>query len=131
MTLSNRIAPFIFVAIVASLAVWLPWWALTILSFSVLYRPLERLPVFLPTMMGGLVLAYTVREIQNHSAGSRVWSQLLQFDKVPGLSGRGMIATMTTTVVVILIATAVFTLMIGLGAYVILRLKEIKILYRQ
>ena len=110
---------------------WLPWWALTILSFSVLYRPFERLPVFLVTVMGGLLLAYVVREVQNHGAGSRVWSQLLQFDKVPGLSGRGMIATMTTTVVVILIATAVFTLMIGLGAYVILRLKEIKILYRQ
>lgn len=127
MTLSTRIAPFIFVVIVASLAVWLPWWALTILSFLVFYRPLERLPVFLSTVMGGLVLAYTVREIQNQGAGSRVWSQLLQFDKAPGLNGRGVIAT----VAVILIATAVFTLMIGLGAYVILRLKEIKTLYRQ
>jgi uncharacterized membrane protein YqhA len=131
MTLSNRIAPFILILIVAAVAVWLPWWALTILSFSVLYRPFERLPVFLVTVMGGLVLAYVVREVQNHGAGSRVWSQLLQLDKAPGLGGSSMIATMITTVTVILIATAVFTLMIGLGAYVILRLKEIKILYRQ
>ncbi len=127
MTSSNRIASFALFIVVAVLALWLPWWSLTILSFSVLYRPLERLPVFVLIVMGGLMLAYTVREIQNHGAGSRVWSQLLQLDKIPGLSASGAIATAA----VILIATAVLTLMIGFGAYAILRLKEIKTLSRQ
>lgn len=127
MTSSNRIASFALFIVVAVLALWLPWWSLTILSFSVLYRPLERLPVFVSIVMGGLMLAYTVREIQNHGAGSRVWSQLLQLDKIPGLSASGAIATAA----VILIATAVLTLMIGFGAYAILRLKEIKTLSRQ
>lgn len=131
MLLLKRMVPFIFVLIVTALALCLPWWAMTILSLSALYRPLERLRVFLSTTMAGLALAYIVREVQNSGAGSRVWSQLFQLDQALGLDRGVAFATTIASLAVMLIAMTVFTLMIGLGAYVILRLKEIKTLYRQ
>lgn len=98
-----------------------------LVSVSVLYRPLERISVFLPSVSSGLILSFAVREVQNQGAGSSIWSQLLPFESIPGLGSGGILASMAA----ILIATAIFTAMIGSGGYFLLHLKEIQAIRRQ